>query len=457
MLSLSLGIAVTAVVILLIVRNFQPQTVLLLAGLCMLALAVALDPDQAVLYPKAKSTGWSGFDIVAFVTNSLSRQVAGVGLIIMVSAGFSEYMDCIGATRAMVRSCVSLLRWFKAPYVFLAVGYLLGQCLHVAVPSATGLAMLLLATLFPLLISAGVSKPAAAAMIALSGMMDLGPGVATANLAAQIAGVEPAVYFVEHQVPVAISVMAIVSALVYCSARYFDRKAGHVALKQEVEYEESIGNDTTPTLYALIPLLPIVLVMVFSPLMVISISTDVVTAMLLGSLNGLLWEIAVKRDIKGAFKGFQMFFNGVGSAFASIVSLLVCADIFTQGLKALGTVGHMINLASHAEFGFHAMSLVMTMMVCATAIMTGSGVAGFFSFAGLVPEIATRFGVSAVTMVLPMQLVAGMGRSISPVASVIIAVSKKGECSPFEVVRRTLIPAIGGVITMLVSNYLLNG
>jgi DcuC family C4-dicarboxylate transporter len=36
---------------------------------------------------------------------------------------------------------------------------------------------------------------------------------------------------------------------------------------------------------------------------------------------------------------------------------------------------------------------------------------------------------------------------------VIIAVSKSGECSPFMIVRRTLIPGIGGMIAMLILNF----
>jgi DcuC family C4-dicarboxylate transporter len=43
------------------------------------------------------------------------------------------------------------------------------------------------------------------------------------------------------------------------------------------------------------------------------------------------------------------------------------------------------------------------------------------------------------------------------VSGVIVAVSKAGECPPFEIVRRTLIPSIGGMITMIVVNYLRNG
>jgi len=103
------------------------------------------------------------------------------------------------------------------------------------------------------------------------------------------------------------------------------------------------------------------------------------------------------------------------------------------------------------------MAIIMTLMVGATAMITGSGVAAFFAFSGLAPGIAAKFGVSAVTMILPMQLMAGMGRAISPVSGVIIAVSKAGECLPFEIVRRTLIPAIGGMVTMMLINYLRNG
>lgn len=184
---------------------------------------------------------------------------------------------------------------------------------------------------------------------------------------------------------------------------------------------------------------------------------DVVTAMVLGSVAGLVCELLVKRDVRTAFKGFQVFFNSIGASFASVVSLLVCADVFAQGLEVVGAVGYMIESVRDAGFGVNVMAVIMTLMVGVTAMITGSGVAAFFAFSGLAPGIATNFGVSAVTMVLPMQLMAGMGRAISPVSGVIIAVSKAGECLPFEIVRRTIIPSIGGMVTMILVNYLRNG
>jgi hypothetical protein len=54
-----------------------------------------------------------------------------------VAAAFADYMDHIGATATMVRICVKSLKLVRAPYVILAPGYVLGQCLHIAEPPQT--------------------------------------------------------------------------------------------------------------------------------------------------------------------------------------------------------------------------------------------------------------------------------------------------------------------------------
>lgn len=453
-----IGSVVVVIVAAMIVRSYQPQTVLLMAGLILLGLAAIWFPEQFILHQKAKSTGWKGFDVFAAVKDALVTQMSGVGLIIMASAAFADYMDHLGATAALVRLCIRPLKMIKAPYVVVALGYVLGQCLHIAIPSAAGLAMLLLVTFFPMMISLGVSKPAAAAMVALCSFMDLGPAVGTANLAAKTAGIEPAIYFVQYQIPAAAWVIGVVAVLIFLSSRYFDRRSVvcTTAAEPGAAAVEPIVNDV-PGFYALLPLVPITLILLFSPILVHDVTIDIVTAMVLGSAVGFVCELLVRREVREGLKGFQVLFNGVGSSFAGVVSLLVCADVFTQGLQAVGTVDYLVDWVREAGFGVNAMALLMTLIVAATAAITGSGVAAFFAFSGLAPGIATKFGVGAVTMLLPMQLVAGMGRALSPVSGVIVAVSRAAECPPFEIVRRTLIPSIGGAITMILVNYLRNG
>ncbi len=456
MIAFIIAIVVTIIAAWLIIKNVQPQTVLLLAGLLLLTITALFYPEKSILYENAKSTGSIWLDIFAFAKASLATQVAGIGLIIMSAGGFASYMDHIKASNAMVNVCIRPLQIIKAPYVILALGYICAQLLHVAISSAAGLAMLMLVTFFPVLVRLGVSKAAAAAMIGLCAFMDLGPAVGTANLAAKHAGMEAAVYFAHYQMPVAIAVMLTVSVLIYFTAKYYDKKEGHSVSGDAAGIITSEDDGRrAPIFYAILPVFPVILVLVFSPLVITSIKVDVVTAMIVGTLLAFACELAVTRDFRGSCKGVQSFFKGMGSMFTSIVSLLVCADIYAQGMQKIGAIDYLLNAVQNAGFGFASMTLVMAALVGVTAVLTGSGVAAFFSFSGMAPSIAAKFGESAVKMILPMQMMAGMGRSISPVAGIIIAVSKAGECSPFAIVRRTLIPAIGGIVAMLVTNYVM--
>ena len=100
-----------------------------------------------------------------------------------------------------------------------------------------------------------------------------------------------------------IGVMLVVSVLVYFTSRHFDRKAGHVVTPENIqpaESDHSADKDTTPALYALIPLLPIVLILVFSPLLVTRISMDVVTAMLIGGILLLIGATTVFAELQDA-------------------------------------------------------------------------------------------------------------------------------------------------------------
>ena len=74
-------------------------------------------------------------------------------------------MDRIGAAHALVRVCVKPLDALSSPYLVLVMGYLIGQALVTVIPSAAGLAMLLLVALFPILRAVGCSPAASAAVI----------------------------------------------------------------------------------------------------------------------------------------------------------------------------------------------------------------------------------------------------------------------------------------------------
>ncbi|WP_114007727.1 C4-dicarboxylate transporter DcuC [Cohaesibacter intestini] len=454
MLGFLIGLVVTIGVAWLIIKKYQAHTVLLLAGLLLLTLTLFVAPDTSILFKKAKSTGLSLFDIFDYVRGSLAYRAAGLGMIIMAAGGFAKYMDHIGATDAMVNVAIRPLGLLNAPYMVLALGYAVGQFLNIFIPSAAGLAMLLLVTFFPTLVRLGVSRAAAAAMIGTTAVLDLGPASGASNLAAKTAELDVAVYFAQHQLPVGLAAIAVITILTYVSGRYFDGKAGHVVAADgpRLQAEGATDKPAAPAFYALLPMIPLTLILIFSKLVISSVKLNVVTAMLIGALIALVCEIIRHRDGKAVSKGFMAFFDGMGQMFARIVSLVVCAEIFAAGLRTIGMVDFLIQSAQGAGFGITAMTLVMCAMVTVIAVITGSGNAAFFSFGHLAPNIASSFGATSVAMLLPMQLTAGLARSMSPVAGVIIAVSDAGQCSPIEIVRRTALPVLGGIVTVVLTS-----
>ncbi len=179
---------------------------------------------------------------------------------------------------------------------------------------------------------------------------------------------------------------------------------------------------------------------------------DVITAMILSTLISMLFEYIRLRDARAVLTSFQLFFDGMGRQFAIVVSLIVCGEVFANGLLKVGAVDRLIAGAQAAGFGVRAMILAMSAILTSAAFLMGSGNAAFFSFAALAPKVATHLGVETVTVILPMQIMTSFGRTVSPITAAIVAISGIAGVSPFQVVKRTAIPmAVAAVINIAID------
>lgn len=111
----------------LLIKRYQTQMVLLVAGLAIIYVSVLCGVDS-ILPKGAKATGFIGFDPVELISAVSAKQLTGVGLIIMVSGGFAGYMSQIGASNALVKLVAEPLKKISSPYLLLAIAYILGQC-----------------------------------------------------------------------------------------------------------------------------------------------------------------------------------------------------------------------------------------------------------------------------------------------------------------------------------------
>lgn len=437
----------------LILKNYNPQAVLFFTGIVLMAISIFTNNASFV----AKSTGWVGFDIFEYISQVFSKQSGGLGLNIMLIGGFALFMSAIGASQVMVKVAAKPLMKLNSPYLMLALAFILGQALSLFISSATGLALLLMATLYPVLIRLGCSKAGVAAVLASTCAIEFGPASGNSILAAQTAGMDITAFFVGEQLPI-VTVLIIAVALIHAlTQRYFDKLDAKSNAEQGSLAHVDDAQSDVPMFYLLLPMLPLFFMLTFSKLGIESIKVSLSNAILLSIFIGLVCEFVRVKQAKPVFDKLQGIFNDMGKVFAAVVTLIVAGQTFSMGLKSIGAIDAMLEMASGAGLSAAIIILFMAILTFTISALMGSGNAAFFSFAPMVLQIAQKIGANAADMILPIQLSAGMGRTISPIAGVIIAVAGISGLSPFDIVRRTFIPMFIGWLLMLAMTFARGG
>lgn len=460
-------------------KKYNSQAVLIVVGLLMLTTVVILG---GVIPDPKKPTGLLFFDVIGLLNDALISKAAGVGMMIMVIGGFVAYMKHIGASNALVELASTPIRFMdKTPYLAASCVIPIGQFLFMAAPSATGLGLLLMAAIYPILSKLKISKVSIVAVITSATVFDLGPASANTNKAADVIGSTATKYFSEYQFYLAISLTICLMVMYYFVNKYFDKKQG---LELDHGTTEETVNDQKPApkYYALFPVLPLILLFGFSPdmgnglpklfaLVSSDFPQDVVLkpihAMLTALLLTIVVEFIVVRNLKEVLSSLKVFWEGMGKVFASVVTLIVAAEMFSTGLKSLGFVDALVEGATSLGLGYVGITIVMTLMIFGASMLMGSGNASFFAFGDLVPNLIKKIiegmgnalpasvqSAMATKMILSMQFASSMGRACSPIAGVIIATSEIAGISSFDLAKRNLIPLSVTLILLFIFQFL---
>jgi C4-dicarboxylate transporter, DcuC family len=437
----------------LLFKRIYPHAVLLFSGLIMLFIARALNFQVP---PLNSPTGVGFFDNFEYITESFIETNAGVGLLIMAISGFVTFIEKIGASDALVHVALKPLSALKKyPYILASLIIPIGQLLFVCIPSAAGLGLLLMASVFPMLVKMGVSRLSAVSVITACTAFGVGPASVITARSAQIIEKGSVAHFFDSQLPLVWPLTLTLMVAYFFVNRYFDKKE---KLKKEVVAEEKKIELKVPLYYAVIPLLPLFILFFFSDafsFLPVSITLNTTLVMIFCVFVALVFELIRTRNIKVVFDSLKEFFNGMGDVFKDVVTLIVAADIFSKGLIALMFIDGLSAASQHLGFGAAGTSIVMMVMIFLASILMGSGNAAFFAFGPLVPKISTSLGVSTTYMILPMEFAASMGRTVSPISGVLIATSAVAKVSPFDVAKRNAIPFAAAIIVMLIYHFVI--
>ena len=110
--------------------------------------------------------------------------------------------------------------------------------------------------------------------------------------------------------------------------KYYDEKDKLHPIEVKVKPKPT---EVAPTIYALLPVLPLILLLTFSgvfTILPIKLTIETTTAMLLSLFAGLMFELIRTKNLKAVFASFKVFLDGMGDIFKSVVTLIIVAEIF---------------------------------------------------------------------------------------------------------------------------------
>jgi DcuC family C4-dicarboxylate transporter len=166
-------------------------------------------------------------------------------------------------------------------------------------------------------------------------------------------------------------------------------------------------------------------------------------AMLIGALIGIAVTRRSPTDITKAF------FDGMGSAYAQVLGIIIAAGTFVGGMTAIGLVKFFIDSLTHSS---GIAKYAATFGPWALAIISGSGDAAAFAFNEAVTPHARTFGLEVINMGSIAALGGAIGRTMSPINAAGIICATIAGVSPMDMAKRN---ALGMTIAVIVSMFIL--
>jgi len=330
--------------------------------------------------------------------------------------------------------------------------------------------------LIPLLMAAGISRVTGGALLLLGGSMGgelLNPAAIEVTTIARVTGVSNT-DIIRAIMPYNLAACGTALLVFWLMAIRFERKAA--LSPQLAEHGDDAGNaesiaasmaavgnaaeiDRINPFKAIVPLVPILLLMFVKPWLErhgwlpafeerVKEQAPIAAAMLIGVV------CAGAASASRAGKIAAAFFAGAGFAYVHVISVIICANVFSKSLEVNGVIDLMAGLVKNAPTMVLVASVVVPWVMAAvtgTAVGTAPVV-----IAVLLPVamktvhegIATTHGVrvGGVTAIT-----AQFGRTSSPVAPVVIMCSTLAQSRPTTLVKRVLLPLMAGGAVLLIA------
>ncbi len=378
--------------------------------------------------------------VVAEMANPLTVVPIGSAM------GFAFVLRMTGCDQHLVQLLVQPLR--RVRFLLIPGGIASGYLINTTIVSQAGTASVLGPILIPLLRAGGLGPAQAGAVLLLGASMGgelFNPGAVEMRKLAQLTGL-PGGELVARSA--GLNLAACIAAL---AAFWFlaSRRSGgrDVAAFEErpVDAEREVSFRVSPV-KAMVPLVPLLILFVdpmlgaYAPLRAIEGPPKILAAMLLGVMAAGL------STPKSAGGLAPAFFEGTGYGYYHVISLIVAASTFAEGVRLSG----LIELVIRSISSWPNLAMVVAWAApCGLAVVSGTGIAPAVAVMEFFVPAAGSMGLDPTRLGTVAALGAHFGRTMSPAAAVVMVSARLSEARPAQLIRQVA-PAllIGGLVLL---------
>ncbi|WP_221029305.1 C4-dicarboxylate transporter DcuC [Actomonas aquatica] len=352
--------------------------------------------------------------------------------------GYSFVLRATGCDRAMISRLLHPLR--RAGWLLLPGGCAVAFLTNIAINSQTAAAAAVGPILLPLLRAAGFPAIVAASCLLLGTSCGnlCNPGEADLVALHDASGAGMA-QILGVMLPAVLAGFAVMVATFTWQERNSLQRA-----VTATETDEFAAIDT-PRWKAFMPPLPVVMIFVLLPGFLFDHlpppfekGLPVPYAMLIALIVLLVLS---RRDLSAVVK---TFFEGMGSGFAQVISLIVTASCFIAGITAAGLTDKLVAFA--AESGAWG-RVAAAVFPGALAVVTGSGTGPSVAFTkAIVPALSATDLHLSLDLGALGAIAANYGRTVSPVAAVVLFVTSLAGVEIAPTFRRLALPLLAGFV-----------
>ncbi len=457
MLQILFTLILLAIVIYGIVKKINIATVLLFATIIgYLCLTIAGGTSVA----GEESIGNRFLDIFEIINSSMVKAMTGNILTAMVMISYMDHMKELKATDMFATILAAPVQKWKSKYLVAAFTIPIGVLMGIAISGGSFITMtLLLGTIYPVLRALGCSKPTCATAILLHTVVLISPARAAYYNALSLMEMEASVplWFVQIQLPVAAVMVIVMMILFVITSKYFDKKEGRTEeARDETLKLTTIRDIDAPVIYGILPLLPLILVVIFSELVVKSVVISVVAACILSWIISFIVNLIATRNLMDSLKRFNSIYKGMGTVMTTTGPILMFGTTFAGVISAVGGMSILIDSVSRVASGEVLLALVgLTglVMVALTGTFNGNLALVF----PIVKEIVASTGIGALGAAQGVMLTLTAGGGLCPVSGQNLFLAQQTDTDILVILKRGAIPIICGAAAQFLVSVLIFG